>query len=712
MAKPNYSFLSDKKSSTIGYNRSSIWQTKRESSYQSSNYWLKDSIFDRKQSFFNDYKSVETEKKFDYLQLAQYQRAISNFVRILTGRNDIAVKYHTTGESYTDGKTITLSANIQEKEFDTAVGLALHESSHILYTDFKTSRDFIDALDYREQYFVKTIFNVIEDLYIDAMTYKAAPGYRGYYAALYQKYFGSDKLVKGMWSLQYSVPNWDNYIYHIVNIRNPKRNLKALPKLEEIFKLIDLQNITRLDETHKRLNLSFDIFSTIRHYLENEKPSTTNNTSNGTDNSSETNDNDEKSQNDMDSEDTNESQNDMDSEDTNESQNDMDSEDTNETNQMENLSDSMVKTIYKLHEKQLEVTNGTLKKKSVTKNDNLLISGFASIDLDKKIVGQNSEFSSDNASGVPLYIVRNVNKIFMDSGAGLPYGVTRDSNGWGYTFAYNLISEGVKNGKILAKKLQVRNEERVTKSTRLDSGKLDNRLLHEIGFDNFDVFSKINISSYKPAYIHISVDQSGSMQGSKWEESLKFAAMMATVSKMLTNVHIQVSVRSTFSDSSNASRRNRFGASTQIPYLMYIFDSKKNSIRDILDIFPRLDCTGLTPEGLCFDGIMSEIISQSRNNDAYFINLCDGQPYMLYSARNSTTFLYNGSAAQKHSKQQMKKMQRNGIKFLTYFIQSGWSGGRDWTEVKECYGDNAVRISSSNEITSIAKSINTKLLSA
>ena len=79
---------------------------------------------------------LETEQKKgkDPVQLAAHKRAISNFCNILTGQN-IPVKFQGS-DSYTDGKSITISSNINEKNFDPTVGLALHEASHILKSDF------------------------------------------------------------------------------------------------------------------------------------------------------------------------------------------------------------------------------------------------------------------------------------------------------------------------------------------------------------------------------------------------------------------------------------------------------------------------------------------------------------------------------------------------------------------------------------------------
>ena len=62
--------------------------------------------------------------------------ATSDFVRIVTGK-DIPVRYTQSGDSYTDGDVVTISASLKDKDFDPAVGLALHEGSHVKLTDFE-----------------------------------------------------------------------------------------------------------------------------------------------------------------------------------------------------------------------------------------------------------------------------------------------------------------------------------------------------------------------------------------------------------------------------------------------------------------------------------------------------------------------------------------------------------------------------------------------
>jgi hypothetical protein len=702
-------FLSKEKKS-----RSNFWKS-RSSGYSSSNYWLKDSIFEKKQSyFFNDDDTVEKESKYDHMQLAQYQRAIANFVRILTGRGDIQVKYNSGGNSYTDGKTITLSPNIKEKEFDTAVGLALHEASHILYTNFDMVNDYINDVRKRqgtheEMDQRKVLLNLVEDLYIDAMTYRSAPGYRGYYSSLYQKYFGDKKIVEGLWSQDYAEPTWNSYLFHLINIRNPQRNLQALPGLEGMFNMLDLPNITRMGKFQDRIDLATRLFDDIVKYVDATKeyqqsgqggddPQSGGESGDG---------------NGMSEEELNEILEQMADQESGKEEGNGGSgngkfvasngvsiqEEIEGTNaiDLDKLSDKAKSQLEKIIASQKEFVRGQPRKGKLSKADQMKVDAWAEVDMEKKTVGANSEFSQ---KGVPLYIINDITNSFIEN-LGNTYGMSN----WSGTYTQNRINDAIGRGKLLAKKLQLRNEERVLKTSRLDSGKIDKRLLHEIGFDNFDIFSKVNINAYKPSYIHISIDQSGSMQGSKFDAAMEFAAMFATASKYIKNIHLVISMRSTF-DGSGKNTWSRFNTQN-IPYLMYIFDSKKHNIQHIRNVFPKLRANNLTPEGLCFDGIMKDTIQKSSNTEAYFINICDGDPYMIYSAGNGS-FDYQGDKARQHSKKQMQRMEQNGIKFITYFIGSRY----DFESVEKCYGKNSVHLQRADEIGVITKTMNKRLLAA
>ncbi len=80
-------------------------------------------------------KDLDLYKKTNNLyKLASVRRAISNFVQIVTQKN-IPVTFATKSDSKTDGKKVILSADVDDK-FDVSVGLALHEGSHIILSDF------------------------------------------------------------------------------------------------------------------------------------------------------------------------------------------------------------------------------------------------------------------------------------------------------------------------------------------------------------------------------------------------------------------------------------------------------------------------------------------------------------------------------------------------------------------------------------------------
>jgi hypothetical protein len=113
-------------------------KSKSYSSYGKSSWWMDD--WDYSAPVYSSYSTKELATKNLY-KLAAHRRAIANFVSIVTGQS-IPVKFSTKGDSYTDGKVVTISANIAEpKEFDPAVGLALHEGSHIKLSNFDILRD-------------------------------------------------------------------------------------------------------------------------------------------------------------------------------------------------------------------------------------------------------------------------------------------------------------------------------------------------------------------------------------------------------------------------------------------------------------------------------------------------------------------------------------------------------------------------------------------
>ena len=99
-----------------------------------SSYWLRNGLFDDDDSL--DLNPIES-KHSNLVALASYKKSIGNFVDIVTGEH-IPVTFDVRGDSYTDGKSVVISSKMDDKDFDSTVGLALHEGSHIKLTDFST----------------------------------------------------------------------------------------------------------------------------------------------------------------------------------------------------------------------------------------------------------------------------------------------------------------------------------------------------------------------------------------------------------------------------------------------------------------------------------------------------------------------------------------------------------------------------------------------
>ena len=173
----------------------------------------------------DEFLGIEEDKPKgkDVVALASYKRAIGNFVNIVTGEN-IPVSFNNNDESFTDGKKVVIGSNLNEKNFDVAVGLALHEGTHIIESDFNLLKNL--EMNIPEEIFVlaenknisrnnvvqmiKGILNYVEDRRIDNKTFKSSPGYKGYYHSMYNKYFYSKSVDKGLLSSEYRIENIDS----------------------------------------------------------------------------------------------------------------------------------------------------------------------------------------------------------------------------------------------------------------------------------------------------------------------------------------------------------------------------------------------------------------------------------------------------------------------------------------------------------------------
>ena len=691
-----------------------------------SSYWLKDDLFDDD----TDISSPTETKHSNLIALASYKRAISNFVNIVTGEN-IKVMFDQRGDnSYTDGKTVTISAKMDDKDFDPTVGLALHEGSHIKLTDFSSlekirnydfpqplTYDYLSQLEDKHQMsydgvrnwvsgVVKDLLNVIEDRRIDYYIYSTSPGYKGYYHSMYDKYFNANIIDKGLQSSEYRENDWESYMFRIINITNENRDLDALPLLREVYKMIDLRNINRLQNTQQAFELACEIFKFIEDSLPSLQQQNQNQNQSG-DGESDENQSEEGSGSGSggDNSQTNGTDNTEGSENDGESKRDStDGDDTNgdaeggdvksgrssynpngaggdgSNNQISDtkaqsgegsLSDRQKKQLEKAIEKQKKFQNGDITKKKVSKNENEKLETLSKSGIDEKLVGKdyNSNHYWRKDKQTAVVIVRNFTKALADSDT-----ISMVSS-YGYYAERNQesINKGLQIGTMMGKRLKVRSEERSLTTPRMKNGKISGRLLHELGMGNVQIFDQTVVNKHKPALIHISIDASSSMGGSKWTNSQTAAVAIAKAASMTSNLDVVISYR--------AIQHNPVQ-----PLMLIAYDSRKDKISKIQQLFKYLNATGTTPEGLCFESILDEIIKTNKGTDSYFINFSDGWPGF-----SNNDMDYSGEGAVNHTASQIKKMRMAGVKVLSYFIEEGRYGGA-MENFKRMYGKSAEAI--------------------
>ena len=515
-----------------------------------SNFWLK----------------YEPEDKFNLLELVNTQRAITNFVKILTEK-EIKVDFQSNNDadSFTNGKRITLSSTISMSTIDSVVGLALHEASHCKYTDFHVLKHLKNILYNRDiqsgHDIITTLLNFVEDRRIDSLVYKTAPGYQGYYRSMYKRYFYSKTVDKALKGPEYRDENWNSYLFRIINIFNKNTDLNALKCLPTIHKAIDLKNIDRLKDTMDSLELAITLYGLLSaHFMlmtpEERKSQVQKNKQNSSD-----------------------------------------------------KAPSREET-KKVFTKQEQFINGKVHKATSSKKELNQIEAISKSNI------KENQVSAVDKNGVKrtdrkVHVVDGITRSIVDSNL---YGIFKYPN-----FACsNNVNAGINLGKKLLRKLQITNEQVTLASKRLKSGKIDTRRVYAANFEN-DIICKIDRAQYKPISVHLSIDGSGSMQGEKWDQVLINTVALGYVSLHMQNIDLTISIRTTGKDPSLSSK------TAHIPLLILAFNSKKHTLSDLKKL-AYFKVSGLTPEGMCLNALNQYIPSSSYYLDSYLINMSDGFP--------------------------------------------------------------------------------------
>ena len=711
-----------------------------------SSFWLGDN-WERTTSFFDD----EVEKPgVDLIALSSYRRAIANFVNIVTSKN-IPVTFTSQGDSFTDGKKVTISAKLDDKLFDSTVGLALHEGSHILLSDF----DFVKQLEvnipkeYIDRGFakgyskndvmvhIKNLLNFVEDRRIDYHIFSNAPGYKGYYHSMYDKYFRAKVIDKGLLSDEYTDENMDSYFFRIINITNSNTRLDKLNGLREIWKVLDLKNIFRLGNTEAAFDTALDVYNIVLNNLPDGVEKTNKDTGevsyeradgsgDSTHSDSDMGSGEEKSREITDEEfddlldsiengemkegegngsGTSIDMGDSESSDSSDSSVDggtSDGEpsdggtDVGKKKSEVTLSDSQKKSLENAIKKQKKFMDDDIQKKKLSKKDKSAIDAIDASGMSYKEVGKDLKDRYDGKSKkTKCILVKNLNKTLIDSGT-ISMLSKRSYYGNDTELA---IEEGLRLGTILGRKLSIRTESRDTKYTRKDTGRIDKRLIAELGFGNSNVFSQTFVDCYPDAFLHISVDASGSMNGSKWTRTMKSVTAMVKAIDMIEGVDVVVSFRSTQDSQSGRSRNSGY-----YPIMLIAYDSRKDTLVKVKTLWKYLRVNGTTPEGLCYEAIMDEMVEGMKDRESYFLNFSDGMPMF-----GNDDVDYHHTEALDHTKKMVKEIRSRGIKVLSYYIGDSYSGDRYMGDFKRMYGKDSEFVDVTS-VTAVSRTMNRKFL--
>ncbi len=719
---------------------------------QHSRYWLDDELFDQDDSPKTE--GIDLQK---IARLAAIRRAVSNFVAILSGKN-LPVRFSSGKQSYTDGEHVVIAADEDPSKFDVMVGLALHEASHVLLTDFTHLRRVMESRNPRNMggapaeellqmlhpavrgelpqftpigwqelgklsqeeeaaYYtqeahwyevlgrliddLKQIMNILEDRRIDKYVFQRAGGYRPYYVALYNRYFFTNEIGK---NLRFN-PKWreltvENYINRLLFMFHPAAKPDALPGLESLYKMVDIANIERLAP-----------------------------------------------------------------------QGDAWKKDPSFTNQPELWKEANMLYAYILKYAKLgeiarqdqmptegepgppgvlpnhlsdlpdldggpqqfvpvpveQDTKGKGKKQQQVPGRYNEAKAKKDIDQAKKVMDgetRKKKLTKQEQTAVDALDTADA-KLEDVSGDGVPFGkcmVTRKMSRallgqdwfifkrWSWNEgrvsdqALKSVAAGKRMGQILHHRLQVRNDPLLTKQTRLPQGGLDRRLLAQLGMDITSVFQKSRVDQHRPAMLHLTLDASGSMGGKKWDKVRSVAVALAYIGSKLRNVDTVVSIR----------------GGNEMPMVAILFDSRKDQFNTFLNYIKIIEPAGATPEGLCFKATMGLILECAATHDVYFVNFSDGEPNFSYSAKSSLSgnnprrghswqnyFSYSGDLATKHTRKMVQTMREHGVKVMSYFIseQSRYGGdynypGSSRQVFSKMYGDSAefVNVENAGEV--------------
>lgn len=690
-----------------------------------SDFWLEKERY----TDYIDPNPDNTDEVFsiDLIRLASTRRIISNYVDILTGTS-VPVYFKSSGDSYNiGGKEIYISTDIKRrKDFDKAVGLALHEAAHTLLTDFgrfksipfnvpKHIWDFCQKNGIRKtsiERFIKTIVGVIEDWYIDDWVMARAPGYIGYYEASYNDCFNTPVIDQLLLGNDYRFPSLASYEFRIINFPNPLTDLQALPGLDSVAEEVSISTISRLETTKDRISAAFKVvdivLQNIQSYHDYADPLPPGSVTPGRINvgaffgetsSSKKDNGSEKSDTDRTIKDV--------ADVLAKRPKTPDDENKPMVSQIGASPDKAVsKETKHATTAQMQYVHGNVEKQELESCQKTMLDliekhGIILVYVPVAVGG------NDAALKVGCIVVKKMTIDLINAGSEVfPMASSwKDMDGKirPKKDAEVFVQKGIQLGSKLGRRLLLRRETNLNREIRKRRGKLNRRLLYSAGFDAEDVFEKVTVLKYPKGNLHMSIDASTSMSGEKWGRTMTMCVAVCKAASMVDNIHVTVSFRAT----------KRSGG-VEMPYIVQAYDSKKDKFSKVKQLFGYLSPCGCTPEGLAFGAIMDLFTETSPDEeDRYFLNISDGEPYFtMCSPLTHRSFHYGDGNGVEHTRSQINKIRRQGVNILSYYVQDGRSvdsfladGHNTLKNFRTMYGKDA-RYIDVNSVVDLATTIN------
>jgi hypothetical protein len=637
--------------------------------YKLSDYWLVN-------------RHPDLNNLFDLLKL---QSAVANFVKIVSGR-DIPVEFKVGNEKSSLDKII-ISADLSN--IDATVGLAIHETFSLLYTpNWLNSRlvmlvndDYLNRCMHQKiantsmivssaRYQTKkrivaemeSIYRLIEYWRLDELAIRTSPGYKGYIQEAYRWYFHPEEIIKMCFAEMEAQHNLaaglqQRVEQHIITEEVMEAQLGNQCKYSQFLYAFFAQvaDSDYYSTIFKDLEVfkDFKVFQSTAMYQVYDLLKTL--------------------------------------------------IDINNIGRLKSAEDSLNlaidiwESVRKSHSTmniQMEWESGE-GLKAVLKAANL--------DVDKKSISvshkeelkllsndtSNKNQANFDGRRIKVVVLKDMNRDMIYSGR-YTFIETESTH-----YTHKAILEGIHLGNQLARRILFRNNERQTHFSRLQQGKIDKRLLHSVVCGNDAIFYREKEETFPAVNFHISIDGSHSMQGNCFLKSLKTAVAIAQAGHLIKNINVTISFR-----------YHVMSEGKRLPLVLVAYDSKRDKISKIKQLFPFLKASGSTPEGLCYPVITDLIEKNStENTDNYFVNFYDGMPGFIVD----DNCCYEGKPAMEHVHDEVLRMKRKGIHVLSYFIVSEkWKISEVKTTFADCqymYGNDAKMINV-NDLGELAQSLN------